>query len=239
MWEIRKAMEQEGMMQSIVYHRFRGMIALLSAVILLPFAVSAEEQGPIELLQQTRDEVLEIVRQDPDVIKDTARLREIAHEYLLPHVDFMALSRWVMGKHWRKATPEQRQTFVDQFRELLLNNYLRSVTEYRNETIEFMPLRDPDKTKVVVNGIIDQQGGPPVHVDFRMHRAKGEWLVYDVVVEGVSLAVTNRSMFSQKIRDQGIEGVIAELEARNATAWGEQSGAPEEADEQAKASQPE
>jgi hypothetical protein len=51
--------------------------------------------------------------------------------------------------------------------------------------------------------------------------------------------VTNRSMFSQKIRDQGIDGVIAELEARNTEAWGGQSGAPEEADEQAKASQPE
>jgi phospholipid transport system substrate-binding protein len=238
-WEIRKAKDQEKMMQLMVCHRFRGMVALLSAVILLPVAVMAEEQGPIELLQHTRDEVLEIVRQDPDVIKDTARLREIAHEYLLPHVDFMTLSRWVMGKHWRKATPEQRQTFARQFRELLLNNYLRSVTEYRNETIEFMPLRDSGQTKVVVNGIIDQPGGPPVHVDFRMHRAKGEWLVYDVVVEGVSLAVTNRSMFSQKIRDKGIDGVIAELEARNAEAWGGQSGASDPAAEQAKASQPE
>jgi phospholipid transport system substrate-binding protein len=236
-WVIRKAKDLEEMMQLLVCHRFCGMVALLSAVILLPFAASAEEQGPIELLQQTRDAVLEIVRQDPDVIKDTARLREIAHEYLLPHVDFMALSRWVMGKHWRKATPAQRQTFVNQFRELLLNNYLRSVTEYRNETIEFMPLRDPDQTKVVVNGIIDQPGGPPVHVDFRMHRAKGEWLVYDVVVEGVSLAVTNRSMFSQKIRDQGIDGVIAELEARNAEAWGEESGTGDAATGQAQAPQ--
>ena len=102
-----------------------------------------------------------------------------------------------------------------------------------------MPLRDPDKTKVVVNGIIDQPGGPPVHVDFRMHRTRGEWLVYDVVVEGVSLAVTNRSMFSQKIRDLGIDGVIAELEARNAEIWGEQSGAHNAGAEQAKVSQPE
>jgi phospholipid transport system substrate-binding protein len=234
--EIRKAKEQEEMMQLLAYHRFCGMVALLSAVMLLPVAVMAEEQGPIELLQHTRDEVLEIVRQDPDVIKDSVRLREIAYEYLLPHVDFMTLSRWVMGKHWRKATPEQRQTFANQFRELLLNNYLRSVTEYRNETIDFMPLRDPNKTKVVVNGIIDQPGGPPVHVDFRMHSIKGEWLVYDVVVEGVSLAVTNRSMFSQKIRDLGIDGVIAELKARNAEAWGEESGASDTAAGQAKSS---
>jgi phospholipid transport system substrate-binding protein len=70
-----------------------------------------------------------------------------------------------------------------------------------------------------------------------MHRNRGEWLVYDVVVEGVSLAVTNRSMFSQKIRDQGIDGVIAELEARNAEVWGEESSTGDAATGQAEAPQ--
>jgi phospholipid transport system substrate-binding protein len=201
-----------------------GMMAVLSVFLLLPGAgmAMAEERGPVELLQDRRDTVLAIVEQDPGVLKDTARLRAIALDYLLPHVDFMTLSRWVMGKYWRAASPEQRRAFADEFRDLLLNNYLRSVTEYRDQTIEFIPVRDLEKkTKVVVHGVVDQPGGPPVHVNFRMHRISGEWLIYDIVVEGVSLATTHRSMFSQQIRDKGLDGVIAELESRNAAAWNE------------------
>jgi phospholipid transport system substrate-binding protein len=190
----------------------------------------AAEQGPVELLQERRDTVLAIVEQDPEVLKDTVRLRAIADEYLLPHVDFMTLSRWVIGKHWRSASPEQRRTFASEFRDLLLNNYLRSVTEYRDQTIEFIPLRDVEKkTKVVVHGLVDQPAGPPVHVNFRMHRVGDQWLIYDIVVEGVSLATTHRSMFSQQIRDIGLDGVIAELRSRNAEVWNENEKSAEPA----------
>jgi phospholipid transport system substrate-binding protein len=212
------------MMRSRTCRSFCGMLTVLCVFLLLPGPglAMAEEPGPVELLQERRDTVLAIVEKDPGVLKDTVRLREIAHEYLLPHVDFMTLSRWVMGKHWRAATPEQRTAFANEFRDLLLNNYLRSVTHYRDQTIEFTPVRDLDKkTKVVVNGVVDQPGGPPVHVDFRMHQDGGRWLIYDIVVEGVSLATTHRSMFSQQIRDLGVAGVIAELQARNAAAWRE------------------
>ena len=60
-----------------------------------------------------------------------------------------------------------------------------------------------------------------MHVNFRMHRVGDQWLIYDIVVEGVSLATTHRSTFSQKIRDIGVEGVIAELQSRNAEVWNE------------------
>ena len=202
-----------------------GMMAVLFVLLLLPGPpglAMAEERGPVELLKDRHDTVLAIVEQDPDVLEDTVRLRAIAYEHLLPHVDFMTLSRWVMGKYWRTASPEQRRAFADEFRDLLLNNYLRSVTEYRDQTIEFIPVRDTEKkTKVVVHGLVDQPGGPPVHVNFRMHRTSDQWLIYDIVVEGVSLATTHRSMFSQQIRDKGLDGVIAELESRNDTAWNE------------------
>ena len=211
-----------------------GMAAMLLMALLLPglgLAMAQESgpvpgPGPVELLEERRDTVAAMVEQDPDLLHDKKRLREIAYEYLLPHVDFMTLSRWVMGKHWRSATPKQRQAFANEFRDLLLNNYLRSVTEYRDQTLEFVPLRDlGDKTKVVVHGVVEQPGGPDLHVNFRMHRNSGQWQIYDIVAEGVSLATTNRSMFSQKIRTIGIEGVIAELQSRNAAAWEKESQA--------------
>ena len=220
------------MLRTRACHSLCGLFAVLGMQLLLPGPglAMAEEQGPVELLLDRRDTVLAIVEQDPDVLEDTERLRAIAHEHLLPHVDFMTLSRWVMGKYWRSASPEQRRAFASEFRDLLLNNYLRSVTEYRDQTIDFIPLRDVEKkTKVVVHGLVDQPAGPPVHVNFRMHRVGDEWLIYDIVVEGVSLATTHRSMFSQKIREIGVEGVIAELQSRNAEVWNENDKSAEPA----------
>ncbi|MEN8107064.1 MAG: ABC transporter substrate-binding protein [Pseudomonadota bacterium] len=202
---------------------------ILLLCLLLPAVIRAAEQGPVELLQETRDKVLAIVDADPGVLEDTERLREIAYEYLLPHVDFITLSRWVIGKYWRTATAEQREVFASEFRELLLNNYLQSVTRYRDNVITFMPLRDVDANrKVVVHGVVDQPGGPAVHVNFRMHNSEGNWLVYDVVVEGISLAVTHRSTFSRQIREVGIEGVIAKLESHNARAMQKQEAVAEQ-----------
>lgn len=216
----------KNMMTSLVKN---GITRILLLCLLLSAVIRAAEQGPVELLQETHDKVLAIVDADPGVLEDTERLREIAYEYLLPHVDFITLSRWVMGKYWRTATPEQREVFAREFRELLLNNYLQSVTRYRDNEIKFMPLHDVDvKRKVVVHGVVDQPGGPAVHVNFRMHNSDGNWLVYDVVVEGISLAVTHRSTFSQQIREVGIEGVIAKLESHNARAMQEQEAVAEQ-----------
>jgi phospholipid transport system substrate-binding protein len=174
-------------------------------------------QGPVEVLQSMTETLLEIVRQDPDVIHDTARLRDIATEVVLPRVDFNALSRWVLGKHWRTATAQQRSDFIIEFREMLLGNYLRSVSEYRDNTIRFMPLRGEQQAEsVTVNAEVEQPDGPVVHVSFRMHNVANEWLIYDVSVEGISLVTTHRSSFSQQIHNSGMDGLIESLRSLNA-----------------------
>lgn len=173
-------------------------------------------QGPVEVLQSMTNTLEEMVKQDPEIIYDQSRLRVIAHEVVLPHVDIRTLSRWVLGKNWRKVTPEQRDAFMFEFQELLLSTYLRQVNTYNGEVARFMPARGEQKEgRAVVNAEIEQPNGPVIHAIFRMHLVKTEWLIYDVSVEGISLVATHRSSFNREIRNRGIDNLIENLRERN------------------------
>jgi len=191
---------------------------LLLAVLLLGLSrPGMAEPGPVDVLQTMTDTLIDIVRQDPDVIHDQARLRVIANEVIFSRVDFNTLSRWVLGKYWRTATPQQRAAFIAEFREMILRSYLRSVSSYRDNGVRFLPVRgNREKGLAVVNAEIDQPNGPVVHVMFRMRRVMNEWLIYDVAVEGISLVATHRTSFSRQIRNDGMDSLIARLHARNA-----------------------
>ena len=174
------------------------------------------EQGPVEVLQTMTDTLVDIAREDPDVINDIARLRVIANEVVLTRIDFNALSRWVLGKHWRTATPQQRAAFIVEFREMMLGSYLRSVSTYKDNGVRFHPVRgDLGKGRVIVHADVDQSNGPVVHVTFRMRLVGNEWLIYDVAVEGISLVATHRASFSREIRKSGMDSLIARLHAKN------------------------
>lgn len=197
-------------------------VVILVALLLQCTAVYAEG-SPIDVLKGMSDRVIAIVEQDPDILNDKARMRTVADAIIVPNVDFVVFSRWVLGKHWRRATPEQREMFIARFRETLINSYLSSITrdDYRNQTIRYESLRNQDTDKAVVDATIEQPNGPLIHVQFRMYNNDGHWLVYDVVVEGVSLVTTHRSNFSSIIREKGLDGLIAMLEERVASSAGQ------------------
>lgn len=190
---------------------------LLYVCLLFLFSRSAiAEMGPVETLVSMTATLEEIVKEDPDVIHDPQRLRVIAHEVVLPNVDIRTLSRWVLGKNWRTATPEQRDAFVNEFQELLLSTYLRQVKTYQGEVARFLPLRGEQKEgQAVVNAEIDQPNGPVVHAIFRMHKAERGWLIYDVSVEGISLVATHRSSFNREVSNGGLDKLIARLHDMN------------------------
>jgi phospholipid transport system substrate-binding protein len=190
------------------------LASLLSLCVARP---SMAEQGPVDVLQDMTDQVIEIIEQEPDIFSNPARMRAVANEVILPHIDFNALSRWVLGKYWRKATPQQRHDFAVEFQELLLGSYMRQVTTYKENVVRFMPLREGQKEgRVTVYAEVEQTDGPIVHATFRMHRVNTQWLIYDVAVEGISLVATHRSGFSREIHNSGIDSLIARLQTMNA-----------------------
>lgn len=179
-------------------------------------AVANPAQGPVEVLQSMTNSLIEIAREDPDVVNDIPRLREIADDVVLTRVDFEGLSRWVLGKYWRTATPQQRAAFIAEFREMLLGTYLRSVSTYEDNSVRFLPLRNSrHENRVIVHAEVDQHNGPTVHVSFRMRQVGDQWLIYDVAVEGISLVATHRTSFSREIRSSGMDSLIARLRVQN------------------------
>jgi len=192
--------------------------SLMSLICLLPCASANAHPGPVEVLQGMSDQVIAIVDKDPDILNDKTRMREVADGIVVPNVDFVLFSKWVLGKYWHKATPEQRKIFITEFTELLINSYLTSITrdQYQHQTVRYKPAhKTSDPKKVIVESEVVQPNGPVINVKFRMHLADTGWMVYDVVVEGVSLVATHRSSFSSIIRQKGIGGLITMLEERN------------------------
>jgi phospholipid transport system substrate-binding protein len=168
-------------------------------------------------LQEMTDMVLAEIHRRPEQLQDITQLRALAERLILPHIDFTAAAQLVLGKYWRNATDRQRGQFVEQFRALLLNTYLRAISRYHDNAIHFLPQRPAAAAdRAEVDAEVEQPGGPPVHVRFRLHRADGDWLVYDFSVEGISLVTTQRSAFAREISEHGLDSLIDRLVKMNA-----------------------
>lgn len=191
-------------------------------------ATAAADIPPDVLAKTTTEEVLQILRTNKDIRSDPKKVTELVEAKVLPNFDFAKMTRLAVGKGWRQATPEQRETLVTEFRNLLVRTYGSSLTQYKNETVEFKPFKmDPNATDVTVKSQINRAGGgQPIAVDYSMEKTADGWKVYDVTVEAVSLVTTYRGSFADEVQRSGIDGLIASLQQKNreATAAGAASG---------------
>ena len=178
---------------------------------------TAADTAPDTLAKSTTEEVLAILRANTDVRNDPKRVRELVEAKVLPHFDFTKMTRLAVGKSWRQASPHQQQTLVTEFRNLLVRTYGSSLTQYKNETVEFKPARmEPNATDVTVKSQINRAaGGQPIAVDYSMEKTPAGWKVYDVTIEGVSLVTTYRGSFADEVQRSGIDGLIASLQQKN------------------------
>jgi phospholipid transport system substrate-binding protein len=180
---------------------------------------SAAVQSPQELIEDTSNKVTTALRENKAELQaDNSKLYSLVHEIVLPHFDFNVMSRWVLGKYWRQATPEQRRQFVDEFRTLLVRSYAGALLEYADEEITFPPSPEvaEDAEKATVRSVVEPKGQASIPITYSLRRRDGTWKVYDVKVDGISLVINYRSTFANQIRDEGIDAVISDLEQRNA-----------------------
>ena len=122
-----------------------------------------------------------------------------------------------MGRNWRSATPEQQKQLAGEFKTLLVRTYSTALTNYRDQQINYKPLRaKPEDTEVTVKSDVSQSGSSqPVSIDYEMEKTPNGWKVYDVKVDGVSLVTTYRDTFATEVREKGIDGLIKSLAAKN------------------------
>jgi phospholipid transport system substrate-binding protein len=193
-----------------------GVLALFAALTLAG-GVWAQSLAPEQLVQKITDEVMAAIKSDKELAAgDKQKALKLAEEKVLPYVDFAQATRLAVGRAWREATPEQRQRLVTEFRNMLVRTYSSAISAYQGQTLKVLPRRgkqDPEETVVRTQFI--RAGGPPLPIDFTMHKSGDTWKVYDITVEGVSLVLTYRSEFDAIVKQEGIDGLIKRLAQKN------------------------
>jgi len=171
--------------------------------------------APTDQLRARVDRVLAVL-EDP-ALKQEARaadrraaIRAIANELF----DFRELSQRTLARHWQGRTQAERDEFVELFADLLERSYIGKIETYSGgERVQYLG-EFPDGDLVTVRTRIVTKAGTEIPIDYRMHRAGDRWLVYDVVIEGVSLVANYRTQFNRIIQQTSFKDLLAKLAAK-------------------------
>jgi phospholipid transport system substrate-binding protein len=183
------------------------MLRILRMLLLFAFAAPAlAQEAPDALVKRIADETLAAIRS----------VKALIESKLVPHFDTARMTALAMGRNWRTATPEQQKALIEQFKTLLIRTYSNALTNYRDNTMTYKPLRaNPGDTDLVVRTEVARPGQAPVPIDYSMEKTPEGWKCYDVVVAGVSLVTNYRDEFNDTVRSSGIDGLIKALAAKN------------------------
>ena len=177
----------------------------------------AEEARPDLLLKGVSEEVIAEIRKDKVLqAGDAAKIAAVVEAKIVPHFDFRRITQIAVGKSWRSATPEQQERLTEEFKTLLERTYSGALTGYRDQVIEFRPLRaSAADTEVTVRSQVRQSGTQPITIEYDVAKTGTQWKVYDVRIEGISLVATYRTSFAEEIANRGVEGLISLLARKN------------------------
>jgi phospholipid transport system substrate-binding protein len=181
---------------------------VLFAVWFAPAFVSAN--SPADQIQQTIQQVANVVA---DTTNGDARRKELLRETLSPRFDWLEMSKQALGKHWNHASGREIE-FVSAFAEFLGNAYIGQIGSYRNEKILFVQ-ESIENNRAQVNTKIVSDKGEPTSVNYRLHRIEGEWKIYDVIVEDISIVSNYRSQFSRILAKGSLDDLLTQLRQKD------------------------
>lgn len=193
-------------------------IAVASLALAAATPVPAQELAPDALVRKSIDEVIGIIKADKELQGgNPKKLHALIEEKVLPHFDFVRMTRLAVGRNWTQASDEQKSALTREFQTLLVRTYSTSLSQYRDQTIDVRPVKlaAGDKDTVVRTVVNQGAGAPPIPIDYSMERSDRGWKVYDVVVDGVSLVTTYRGSFNEQIQKGGVDGLVKTLAERN------------------------
>jgi len=195
----------------------RGVIAL-AVVLLLSISLvggsaqAADSAG--EFIQNLGERAVNVLR---DKDKTTYAQREFAFRNILVEgFHIKTISRFVLGRHWRKATQEQRDAYSDVFVEFIVRVYASRFDSYEGEVFKITQALESEieGDTIVRTQILRPSGGTPIGVDYRVRKIDGDYKVVDVNVEGISMLHTHRVEFASVINRRGMDGLLEELRAQ-------------------------
>ena len=194
------------------------MKKLLLALNLFVMAIVANAQtNPEVVISGTVDKVLaELENNRADFKANPDKLYAMVEQHVLPVVDVERVSKLVVGKYWRRSTPEQQGMFVDEFKSFLMKSYAQGLFQYSGQQINYQPARyNDDKSKAIVDATL-QTSDRNIPVSFKLVQGDdSNWRIYNVVADGINLVTNFRTSYTSIIQRQGMDGLINSLAEKN------------------------
>ena len=185
-----------------------------------PAPAKVDTSGPSQLIESSANILLSgIDQRRAEFRKDPTGLYLLVEQTLLPNFDTPYAAQLVLGQHWRNASPEQRKRFVEAFYKSLLYTYGDAMIDFTADRLKVFPTRiAPEDTKATVRTEIKRSNGQKIAVNYGMRKVNGQWKAWDVVIDGISYVKSYREDYGAQVQQQGLDAVIAQLEARAANA---------------------
>lgn len=197
----------------------RTRFLLLSLLLCVTPQYALANTMPDVVVETTITELIdELQARRPELEQDKLKLFKLVEDVVVPHFEIQMIARLVLGKHWKAANDVQRDEFAEEFKKLMIRTYATALFEYTGrEKMEVKPLKmkDGDKRARVETTVI-LPGAPsvPVHYSFILTKG-GDWKIYDVKIDGISLVTTYRSSYGQAVQTKGLDVLLEELKAKN------------------------
>ena len=171
---------------------------------------------PDALIKMVVTDVMASIKSDPDIQKgNIPKIVDLVEKKIVPYTDMRRTTEMAMGPNWKKATPEQQNQLILEFKNLLIRTYSGALSQLRDQTVQFKTLRAaPDDKEVIVKTVVLGRGDP-VPLDYRLEKTDKGWKVYDINIMGAWLVEAYRNQFSNQISQNGIDGLVKFLQDRN------------------------
>jgi phospholipid transport system substrate-binding protein len=188
--------------------------AILLSALLLTVPAAAQANAPNEVIEQAVNLLSEGLNTRRDELAaDDELLREFIDSILLPRFDRDFAAAAVLGKHWRDASDDQKQRFIEAFYESLLQRYADGVVEFDMDRVEVLPYKgDVKKRTTVVRTQVRLDDGSKIPVDYTLVNRDDRWRMFDVKIEGISYVINFRKELESEIRATSLDAVIERLE---------------------------
>ncbi len=199
------------------------LITLILAAALAVVPANADEQSPQEVIESAVQQLADTMdgRQE-ELAADRQSLYVLIDEILLPRFDRKYAAQLVLGKNWRIADEAQRERFIEAFYQALVRRYADGVLEFEQERVKVLPFRgDLTKKRTKVRSTVQLNDGSKVAVDYELVKRDSGWLMFNIVIEGISYVRNFRAEMDSEIRGSSINAVIGRLEGEAGITHGE------------------
>jgi phospholipid transport system substrate-binding protein len=197
---------------------FTQVFVLLFSCIGLSISHAGIQSSPTGLLTYIADNMVTQLRNNKATLKTKPEIvYNIAYKYVVPYADLPEMSKRVLPpKVWNSATTAERAKFESEFTRLVIRTYASALTSYQDQEVKIYPVRGEMGNTVEVRSVITSSNSSPINVTYRLLKSGGNWKLYDMSVEGISLISSFRSQFADILANGNMQKLLNKLSQHNA-----------------------